>query len=364
MLSRRDFGLSTLTTLAAGSALGAASIRYNEVQWHDVSGWGVEGKGWDDTARFYDRLPARAEGVVPGPVWNLSRFSAGMSAFFRTDATDIHLRYSLRSDRLAMRHVSATAVSGIDLYAQHHGKWRWAAVAQPDRLNFSRRVAADLDRPDAPRDWRLYLPLFNGIERLEVGVPSGASFEPVPPRDEQPILCYGTSILHGSGASRPGMNWPSILGRRLDTPVLNLGFAGNGRMEREVAELFAEIDATVFVLDCAPNMWGDMIDDRCTTFVRVLRDARPDMPIVMVEGRRYGHDWIRASLRERNANNDAALQRAYSTLRDSGVDNLHYVAADALPSDGDTMIDGSHPNDLGMTMYADAIAPVIQRVLS
>jgi hypothetical protein len=30
------------------------------IVWHDISDWGVEGKGWRDTQRFYDRLPRRA----------------------------------------------------------------------------------------------------------------------------------------------------------------------------------------------------------------------------------------------------------------------------------------------------------------
>ena len=37
------------------------------IAWYDVSQWGVEGKGWANTARYYDRLPAKAEGVVRAP---------------------------------------------------------------------------------------------------------------------------------------------------------------------------------------------------------------------------------------------------------------------------------------------------------
>ena len=55
------------------------------------------------------------------------------------------------------------------------------------------------------RRYTLYLPLYNGVESLEIGVGRGVSFEPVPPRDEKPLLFYGTSILHGACASRPGM---------------------------------------------------------------------------------------------------------------------------------------------------------------
>lgn len=364
MLSRREFGFATLGTFAAASVAGSIRRGREELQWHDVSTWGVEGKGWSDTARFYDRLPARAQSIVPEPVWNLSRFSAGMSAFFRTDAADIDLRYTLTNDRIAMPHMPATASSGIDLYGLDEGQWKWAAAAQPDRISYSRRVAGGMDQTDTPRDWRLYLPLFNGIESLEIGVPTGSTFEPVPPRDDKPVVCYGTSILHGSGASRPGMAWPSIVGRRLNIPMLNLGFSGNGRMEPEVATLFAELDPCAFVLDCAPNMWPGMIDERCVNFVRTLRSARPDMPIIMVEGRRYGHAWLRANLRERNAGNSASLRRAFETLADSGIVGLSYVTADSLPAEGDTMVDGSHPNDLGMTMYADAITPVLAEAIA
>ncbi len=363
MLSRREFSLAALATTAAASAAGIPVRKADDMQWHDVSTWGVEGKGWADTTRYFDRLPSRAEAFATDNVWHLSRFSAGMSAFFRTNASNIDLRFSLRSDRLAMPHMPAAAVSGIDLYGRHNGRWIWAATAAPDRLDYARRVAGGLDPAEAPRDWRLYLPLFNGIEKLQIGVPTDASFEPVPPRDEPPIAFYGTSILHGSGASRCGMGWPQIVGRRLDLPILNLGFSGSARMEPELAELFAELDARAFVLDCAPNMWPAMIDERAETFVRVLREAHPTMPIVIVEGRRYGYAWLRANARERNAGNSASLRRVYDTLTDAGLEHLHYVDADSLPADGDTMVDGSHPNDLGMTMYADALTPVLREAM-
>ena len=77
-----------------------------------------------------------------------------------------------------------------------------------------------------------------------LGVSKDATFEPTAPRKEKPILIYGTSITQGACASRPGMCHTAILGRRLDRPVINLGFSGNGRMEIEVARLLAELDAS------------------------------------------------------------------------------------------------------------------------
>ncbi len=68
-------------------------------QWFDVRDWGVDGKGWTDTERYFDRLPGRAKDLVPEPVWNLSRQSAGMSVQFQTDATAISARWTLYTDQ-------------------------------------------------------------------------------------------------------------------------------------------------------------------------------------------------------------------------------------------------------------------------
>jgi hypothetical protein len=51
-----------------------------DLTWHDVTDWGVEGRAWVDEprARWFDRFPAAAEKTLRGPVWSLSRDSAGM----------------------------------------------------------------------------------------------------------------------------------------------------------------------------------------------------------------------------------------------------------------------------------------------
>jgi len=37
------------------------------VRWVDARELGIEGKGWKETSHPYDRLPAKAEGVVRAP---------------------------------------------------------------------------------------------------------------------------------------------------------------------------------------------------------------------------------------------------------------------------------------------------------
>lgn len=335
----------------------------SDTVWDDVRDWGVQGRGWPETERYFDRLPAKAKGVVRDAVWNLSRHSAGMSVEFITDATTIRVRYALLSGNLAMSHMAASGVSGLDLYALDGGRWRWGALYRPNAQQNEGDIIRDID--PGTRRWRIYLPLYNGVESLEIGVPEGASFEPVPPRADKPVVFYGTSILHGACAPRPGLAWPSIVGRRLGRPTINLGFSGNGEMEPEVASLLAELDAAAFVVDCAPNMNAEQIRERAVPLVRTIRAARPDAPIVLVEDRDYGDAWLKASARERNATNQAALREAYRDLTDAGITNLSYVGAETLLGDepGEAMTDGSHPNAVGMHRYADAMTPVLREAL-
>lgn len=359
---RRCLPAALLLVLIPGP-FSAEEAKQPAIVWHDVATWGVEGQGWAaaDLAARYDRLPAKAEKIVRPPVWSLSRNSAGLSFRFTTDATSIHLRHTVTSANLALPHMPATGVSGIDLYAFDEGRWKWVEVSRPKSAETT-HVVSGLD--PGPRTYLAYLPLYNSTAKVEVGVPEGASFEPVAPRQEKPIVFYGTSITHGASASRPGMPHPAILGRRLDRPVINLGFSGNGKMEPEVGALLTEIDAAVFVIDCLPNMLEAEVEERAEALVRQIREVRPETPIVLVEDRTYANTWIMKSKRERHAGSRSAFVHAYDRLVSSGVKGLFYVEGEALLGDDtEGTTDGSHPNDLGFVRQADVLEPVLRQAL-
>ena len=366
--SRRQFASRLLGSILAFSITPSLYGRHrpwlgNDLVWHDVRDWGIEGKGWTDTKRYFDRLPGKAEGVVREPVWDLSRHSAGMCVHFVTDAPEIMVRYRLLHENLAMSHMPATGVSGLDLYGQDaQGIERWVAVVRPEQQAIEATVAKDL-APGA-RHYSLYLPLYNGVETLQIGVAAGQAFDPVAPRAEKPMLFYGTSILHGACASRPGMAFPAILGRRLQRPVLNLGFSGNGRMEPEVGALLAEQDPCLYAIDCLPNMDAETVGERAAALVGQWRRARPDTPVLLVEDRSFTNTPFFPARKEHHRKSRAALKQAFRELTESGVENLFYLEGDALLGpDGEAATDGSHPNDLGMMRYADAYEPVLRAIL-
>lgn len=367
-MKRRDFLTSTaLASFSAAwgysAALGQSRDNKSGTVWHDVRDWGVEGRGWSDTARYFDRLPARAEGKVRSAVWNLSRHSAGMSVRFRTDATSISVDYKLLSSSLAMPHMPATGVSGFDLYGQtEDGDWRWISVVKPTKQADQVNVISGL--LPGERNYMIYLPLYNGTESLKVGVPAGNSFTPIAPREESPIVFYGTSITHGACASRPGMPHPAILGRRLDVPVINLGFSGNGKMEKEVGDFLCELTPRVFVIDCLPNMVGEEVAARAEPLVHQLFKAHPQVPIVLVEDRTYANTPFLPSRQERHTGSRKALRNAYENLKGTSGLKLFYVNGETLlGEDRDDTTDGSHPSDLGFYRQANALEPTLREAL-
>jgi hypothetical protein len=339
---------------------------FKDVVWKDAKELTLEGKAFADTKAPYDRLPGKAEGVVPKAVWGLSRDSAGMTVRFVSDSPSIYARWTVVKENLAMPHMAATGVSGLDLYARDEkGQWKWVAVGKPTAK--TNTVALINALKPGEREYLVYLPLYNGTEQLEIGVKPNTKLTAGPARDAQhakPILFWGTSITHGACASRPGMCHPAIIGRNFDRPVVNLGFSGNGKMDPEVTALLAELDPAVYVIDCLPNMDAKLVSERTEPLVNTLRKARPETPIVLVEDRNYADSWIVENKAQRNSANQAALKAAYEKLKAEGVKKLFYVETkDLLGDDREDTVDSSHPNDLGFVRQAAGIGKVVGEAL-
>ncbi len=345
-------------------AMGVNKAAAENLDWHDITTWGVEGRILPEQERlsWFDRLPAAAQTTVTSNVWKLSRDSAGMMVRFKTDATAVHVHYKLLKETLGMPHMPATGVSGVDLYARDDdGKWKWVQVTKPAKQEVKAEFIKGLK--EGYREYAAYLPLYNGVEFMRIGVAKGSKFEGLAPR-QKPIVFYGTSITHGASASRPGMVHTAILGRRLDMPVVNLGFSGNGKMDKAVGEFLVQVDAAAYVIDCLPNMQPAEVTEKCIPLVKQLRATKPTTPIVLVEDRRFSNDWITPAKHQFHTDNHAALKAAYDSLHKESVANLYYIVGDKLyGDDSEGATDASHANDLGFMRQADIFEPVIRKAI-
>jgi len=336
------------------------------ITWMDIRLMGVEGRGWTNLLSYYDRLPARAEKLVRPPVWDLSHNSSGMCVRFVTDAPQIRARWALTESWLYLANSTAIAKSGLDLYVRTGTNWHWLAVGQPTAQTNEVTLIENL--LPGKREYLLYLPLYNGTRFVELGVPTNCVLTPAPawgPGERKPMVFYGTSILQGLSASRPGMVHSAILQRRFNWPVINLGFSGNGRMEPELADLLAELDPAVYVLDCLPNMGPDEVRARVEPFVKRLRAAHPQVPIVLVEDRPLQNAFlVKGAMEYYHLPNRAELHAAYERLQKADITGLYYIPGQSLfGDDGEGSTDGSHPNDLGFLRQAEVFAKVLAPIL-
>ena len=199
----------------------------------------IQNQGWNEDGGNYHRFPDRAKGLVREKVWELSRQSEGLSIRFKTNAQDISIRYEV-TQPLNMPHMPSTGVSGVDLYRYEDMVFCFGSYSFGDttiQCHYSVDKGAQLGRNT---EYILYLPLYNEVACLEIGVPEGAHLAFVPAVQEYPIILYGTSIAQGVCASRPAMAWANIVGRKLERPLINLGFSGNGKLECEIIDLICE----------------------------------------------------------------------------------------------------------------------------
>ncbi|WP_246228481.1 SGNH/GDSL hydrolase family protein [Paraflavitalea devenefica] len=334
----------------------------------------IEGQAWPaEVAASYDRFPARAQKTLPPNVWNISRSSAGLYVKFKTNAPAIIVRYVVKGE-LAMSHMPATGVSGIDLYSiDPNGIWGWApgnrSYGDTIEYRFQNLVVSKIFT-GRDYEYRLYLPLYKATEWLQIGVPSTASFIPMPLSLEKPIVVYGTSIAQGACASRPGMAWTNILQQRLDRPVINLGFSGSGKLEASVIDLMAETDAKLYVLDCIPNLTagagitGAELERRILAAVKQLKAKQPHIPVLLAEHCISPEIGIMDAAKNKEyaeANN--TLQQAYSTLKAEGVKGVYYLSNRDIGFSIYSTVDGLHPNDVGMMEYANAYEKIIRTII-
>lgn len=340
--------------------------------WHDPakeSASVIEGQfWWKQTENDYDRLPAKAKPLVREAVWNLGHNAAGEYIRFKTSATSITVQYAV-SGNLSMPHMPSTGVSGVDLYAKDKtGKWLWAS----GRFSFGDTIEYRFSNLASTTDteFRLYLPLYNSVKWLKIGTPTEASFAFLSKEKQKPVVVYGTSIAQGGCASRPGLGWTNILNRLIDRTIINLAFSGNGRLEEPVIDLVNEIDASVFVLDCLPNLTDRKtypaaeLKKKIFYAVKTLQSKHPATPILLAE-HAISNPLMNmdTTVLNRYGNTNEIFLEAFAEMQREGIKNIHLITAKEMGLNKESTVDGTHPNDIGMMEYAQAYAKKLKPLL-
>lgn len=337
----------------------------------------LEGRAWNKELgnASYARMPDRFKGKVSTAVWNLSRHSAGLSIRFYTDSKNIKVQFINTSSSKNLPNVVSLNHSGVDLYAYDvdgNASWVPNNMHYTFSLNSSDTAEFRYDVKEMPvfgkrgTQYELYLPTYNGIKWLRVGVDKGSRFSFVRGSQEKPIVVYGTSIAHGAAASRPGLIWSTMLKRQFDFPFINLGFSGSAKSENIMYDAMSEIDAKMFIIDCIPNCGGVENGEfaaRLRYGIKKIRE-KSNAPILFMDGQTIPGkstllhmDYVIQHVK------DSVQYAVYSEMKKAGVKDLYYITHEELNLEADDFIEGAHPNDLGMRKYANVYAKHIQQIL-
>lgn len=319
-----------------------------------------------NTDSIYRRVDsADAIGFTPA-VKNLVKHSAGIAVLFETNSSVIKAKWKLPAE-VYMHNMTPIAHSGMDLYCFKEGKWQYVSVAKPTKGTEQDQVIIQ-NMDGTMKQFMLYLPLYNGISDLQIGVHESAAInKPAQPgiNTSKRIVVYGSSIVHGASASRSGMAYPAILQRRTGYDVINLGFSGNAKMEPEMAAYIASVQADCYVLDCIPNPSPEQIRSRAPYFIKYIREHQPNTPIVLVETLFRQNGLFDQQIGENVRKQNEEIKKAYEKLKQEGVKNIFYIESDKLIGDDhEATIDGVHLTDLGFMRIADAILPVIKKAMN
>lgn len=313
------------------------------------------------------RLPVRLKSSFRKEVWSLAQCPSGGRIRFRTDSSVLAIRFENNSPP-NMANMHAFGQTGIDLYVDGSymvsvvgdAEAKWGKTYEKFLFDFS-------GQPPKQREITLYLPLYKPARVLGIGVNQNAKLTEAKKFSVvKPVVFYGTSITQGGCASRSGMSYQAILGRKLNLDFVNLGFSGNGLGEPEVARAVSEIDASCYVLDFGANhKTFEAMREVYAPFLDLIRKDHPATPIVVMtilhtarENRipSIGAEWperrkfIEGVVRERIKAGDKKLLL---------VDGAMLLGANP----DDCFVDGGHPNDLGFFRMAEALAPTMKRAL-
>ena len=334
-------------------------------RYEDASKFRIINKGWDNTSEPYTRLPqAYMDSCRKDQKW-LYDHSSGIAVRFATDSKRIAAQWNLKNN-FHMQHMAMTGIKGTDLYRlnEETGKWEYVNTARPQEKNFkadSIQSKLSVDYMDGEmHEYMIYLPLYDGINWLQIGVDSAAQL--IQPQVDNPrsmgkIVVYGTSIQQGGCASRTGMVPTAMIQRDFNLECVNLATSGQARMDFYIAEAMASIeDAICYVLDPVPNCTKDRCDTATYDFVKILRTLRPEVPIIMVDGLMYPYTRHDSYHAEYLPQKNECFRRGFDEHVAENAKGMYYMTHEGQTGpDMEGTVDGIHLTDYGFRAYADLL---------
>lgn len=292
-------------------------------------------------------------------------------------STGVELRFVINSGRAVIR---MRSLSDKTMHAQFHifrgavqGGWTDHElntfvppepadfiIERSDNLPALRAMTAERGSSFAPEVVRVI------FDRGEICV-LDAYGDIAPPKPEQlpprTLLCYGSSITHGSNSIDFSHAWPSVLADRLDMDLRDLGMAGSCAMEPEMTGYIASEgekgrwDTAVLELGINVLDWPmDKIYERVSNTLSQIAGRNCSKPVYVISPFYCGSDFHKKPEPDnwRRMIRDIVKEKAYPNV--TYINGLDILGEFSLLS-----ADEVHPNICGVSRIADRLSAVIGR---
>lgn len=285
------------------------------------------------------------------------------------------MRFSTNSPYIAVRakflvvgrasHLTLISTAGFDMYIDGDFGSRYVQeFRMPYKMTDTYEQILWLNSEEM-RSYTINFPVHSVVESLEIGLaPNAIVKEAAPYRDIKPVIFYGSSIVHGTAASRPGTIYPAIISRELNVDFRNIGFSGNAKGEPVLAEYLATLPMSVFVCDYDHNSPSlDHLQETHHRFYEIIRKKNPDVPYIMITRPNY---WTMIRYQEHVLQRRDIIMSSYLKARANGDKNVYFIdgmSFNIAHNQYDMTVDDVHPNDARFMRMADGIGTVIRHVL-
>lgn len=373
----------TLIFLFVGTLLWPmANAQPDSFRYYDARNFSIDNQGFDTAtlANPYTRMPLDIYKRIPkqrSMILTDLNCSAGIAIRFRTNSKNIAVRYRLMYNA-SMSHMPATGVKGVDLYR--------ALINEKKRPAFN-YIGSNYPKDDTLQnsvlmrngdgqmaEYILNLPLYDGVKELYLGVDSAAEIHPVTDvLHRARVVFYGTSIMQGGCASRPGVLPSSIFARQLGIECINLGVSGEAKLDWFMADAISRIrDIDVLILDPLPNCTARILRDSTHGFIDRILKTHPKLRIIMVgqaTPARAEYDQVESA---RSTELNSLWHNSCKIYQEKYPNQFFYVeqSAEAYAKLGITdfapeaTVDGIHYTDAGFLAYYRLLTPTLVRVLN
>lgn len=350
--------LSLAVLLITGHAFAQKTV------YHDASGLTVIGQAIP-TSKAFTRIDTSAYRFNDKVIDEYACHSTGLAVLFATDSPLIKAKWQT-SPANASENMTAIAQKGLDLYIRQDGEWVFAGVGRPLMSEGPEYAvhSGTIVKEMAPgrKECMLYLPLFDRLDSLFIGVEEGAYVEPLENPFRHRIVFKGSSVTHGLAASRPGMSYVARFGRDNGLYCFNLGFSGKSKLQKEYARYLADVEADAFVFDAFSNPSAEIIDENFNEFVDIIRAAHPQTPLIFMQTERRESRNFDTWREKFEADKQAAAERVVRERMKKDRHIYFIPSDDFLGHDHIGTSDGSHPTDLGFTRMLDSISPKLRKI--